>query len=98
MKILASSDRVALCDTDASGIVHSMFIMRFFEVGEREVLRAMGILWSTFRAFRGQNNCNQLRNSSGPEFSHHSLKRNNLLSHRAMHPQRSQVGLSPWRI
>lgn len=33
MKIFESSDRVALGDTDASGIVHSVFIMRFFEVG-----------------------------------------------------------------
>ncbi len=43
MKVFETLERVALCDTDASGIVHFMFVLRFFEVGEREAFRSLGI-------------------------------------------------------
>ena len=37
------AERVAFFETDASGIIHFMFVLRYFEVGEREALRTAGI-------------------------------------------------------
>lgn len=43
MRVFETVDRVALCDTDASGIVHFMFVLRFFKIGEREAFRMLDV-------------------------------------------------------
>ncbi|WP_028963310.1 acyl-CoA thioesterase [Sulfobacillus thermosulfidooxidans] len=43
MKIFSVEERVSFFETDASGIVHFMFVLRYFEIGEREALRMAGI-------------------------------------------------------
>ncbi|WAH36283.1 acyl-CoA thioesterase [Alicyclobacillus dauci] len=43
MATVVTKDRVAFADTDASGRIHFMLAMRYFEIGEREALRVLGI-------------------------------------------------------
>jgi len=43
MTTFRTQDRVSLSDTDASGLIHFMYAMRYFEIGEREAMRAIGV-------------------------------------------------------
>lgn len=43
MKTFVTRDRIAFYETDASGIIHFMFALRLFELGEREAMREAGI-------------------------------------------------------
>ncbi len=43
MQTFISRERVAFFETDAAGIIHFMFALRYFEIGEREALRVAGI-------------------------------------------------------
>jgi acyl-CoA thioester hydrolase len=43
LKTFVVRERVAFCETDASGILHFMAPLRYFEIGEREAMRAAGV-------------------------------------------------------
>ncbi|UOF89613.1 acyl-CoA thioesterase [Fodinisporobacter ferrooxydans] len=43
MKTFVTRERVAFCETDAAGIIHFASAMRYFELGEREAMRQLGI-------------------------------------------------------
>lgn len=43
MKTFVTPERVAFFETDASGIIHFMFALRYFEIGEREAMRSVDV-------------------------------------------------------
>lgn len=43
MPTFVTRERVAFTETDAAGIMHFSTAMRFFEIGEREALRGLGV-------------------------------------------------------
>ncbi|WP_026963128.1 acyl-CoA thioesterase [Alicyclobacillus herbarius] len=43
MKTFIVRERVAFCETDASGIMHFASPLRYFEIGEREAMRSINV-------------------------------------------------------
>lgn len=44
-----TQERMAFGDTDASGLVHFAALFRFFEIGEKEALRELGLVKPPYR-------------------------------------------------